>query len=104
VQITASSATGEGGMSTEVCKTIAAPVPGTPSGVTLTVTANTTAFTLVKQTDGLLALAVGSVTAGTACIPDEGMISHGVTYYAVPRTSVKFSGTVQPAVVFANCS
>jgi len=80
--------------------------PGVPvvSGTTnQVVTTSTTAFTLVKQHDAQLMLAVGSVPLGTACITDEGALSHGVFYTAVPKVSVTLSGTVSPDIVYALC-
>jgi len=104
VEMTASSAGGESAHTAEVCKTIAAPVPAAPSGVTLTVTAGTTAFTLLKQKDAMVMIPVGTIASQTVCIADEAAMAHGVVYNAVPQSAVTFSGSVKPDIVFGQCS
>lgn len=81
--------------------TIAAPVPAPPSGLTVVAS---TAFTSVKQRDAYVMVPVGTVAPSTTCLMDQGTISGGVTYYAVPRASVSFSASVRPEIVFAQCS
>jgi len=61
-------------------------------------------YTSVKRTDRLVMLPVGTVPGDTVCIATEGVIAGGVTYYAVPRAAVRWSGSVQPDAVYALCS
>jgi len=81
--------------------TVLPPAPQPPSN--LRVSAQTV-YTSVKRTDRLVMLPVGTVPAETGCIPTEGVIAGGVTYYAVPRAAVRWSGSVRPDAVYAICS
>jgi hypothetical protein len=86
----------ESGESNEVSKIISiAPMP--PSLLTVT---NLTAFTIVKQENRFILLAVGSVPSGTSCDSSQSVNGH----YAVPISAVTWSGTVRPVVVVADCS
>lgn len=76
-----------------VSKTIEAP----PAGL---VAQSADVYTLTKQRDRMTMVRVGSVAPGTACIPDQ--TANG--YFAVPRASVTFSGSVRPEIVFADCT
>lgn len=104
VQVSASSAGGESALSNEVCKVIAAPVPGVPGNVTLTVTvASTTAYTLGKSPGLVVMLPYGTVPAGSSCDPAQGVFVNGVTYNVVLGT-VTSTGSVKTVTPFARCS
>lgn len=77
---------------------LAGPVQVTIPAETLTVT-QPTVYTVVKGTDRFLTLPVGTVPLGVKC--DVAQTVNG--YYAVPRTSVTWSGSVKPVVVVAKC-
>lgn len=56
-------------------------------------------FTIVKRTDRLVLLKVGTAPIGTQCIADQTVNGH----YAVPRSAVTWSGLVRPDIVVAQC-
>lgn len=87
----------ESARSNVVSKTITAPVPNPPSG--LTVTANLTAWTIVQSRDRVALVAVGTVAPGTACDASQPILDKWV----VARESVTFAGSVRPEVVLATC-
>jgi hypothetical protein len=62
-------------------------------------TREATVYTLVKRTDRMVMLPVGTAPIGTQCIADQTANGH----YAVPRATVTWSGSVKPDVVFALC-
>jgi hypothetical protein len=71
---------------------------GEPSDV-LTVV-DGTVFTVVKQVNSFILLPVGTIPIGTGCFLDQFINGH----YAVPRSLVQWSGTVEPLVVVAKCA
>ncbi len=77
------------------------PPPNPPSGLTVSIAGvPNTAYTLIKQTDKLAFIPVGTVPPLTPCIPTQ----EANGYYLVPRALVTFSGYSHPAAVFAKCS
>lgn len=81
-------------------KTILQPPPRPPANLRVS---EQTVYTSVKRTDRLVMLPVGTVPGDTACIVTEGVIVGGVTYYAVPRVAVRWSGSVRPDIAYARC-
>lgn len=63
------------------------------------VTKTTTVYTLIKRTDRLVLLPVGTVALGVQC--DAGLVVNGK--YGVPRASVTWSGSVKPDIVVGDC-
>ena len=63
------------------------------------VTTSDVVYTLVKRTDKLILLPVGTVLLGTQC--DPGVAVNGK--YGVPRAAVTWSGSVRPDVVVGDC-
>lgn len=103
-QVSASTATGESGLPTEACITLAAPViPVAPGGLTVTlVTTSTIAYGLAPAHDRLAFLIVGSVPLGAPCLPDQ----TANLYRVVPVASVTFTAPYKAATVptvFALC-
>jgi hypothetical protein len=93
--------TNESAHSTEVCATVVAPAPSAPTGVTLTVIADTTAYKMRQSIDGIQMVAIGSVAAGTQCG------AHNVDGYSlIPRARVTLASKFDtlPLTVFAQCS
>lgn len=84
-----------------VSRTVLISPPNPPGGLTVTALI---AYTVVKQTDRLVMLPVGSVPGDTQCIASQALITDDVMYHAVPRASVTWSGSVRPVVVFARCA
>ena len=94
---TAFNSTGEeSDFSNEATKTILAPVPSPPTGLTV---ADLTVFTIIKQVDKLVLLPAGTVPAGTPCDETQQILGH----FVVPNDAVTWFGTVEPIVVVANC-
>lgn len=62
------------------------------------------AYMMLRQNDRFVALPVGTVPAATLCDTSNGAIAAGVTYYAVPTSAVRWSGTTRPTVVFSPCA
>jgi hypothetical protein len=87
--------------SAPVQKTILQPPPKPPTNLQV---AEQTVYTSVKRTDRLVMLPVGTVPGDTVCIATEGVIVDGVTYHAVPRAAVQWSGSVQPDIAYARCT
>jgi len=58
-----------------------------------------TAYTIVKHTNTLLLLPVGTVPVGTVCNAAQSVNGR----YAVPRDAVTWSGSIRPAIVVASC-
>ena len=87
-----------------VCKTSVAPPPPAPGPPANPITVASTAYTIIKVANGLVALPVGTVPAGTVCDPKQGAICNGVPYYAVPVSAVSWSGNVRPPIVVATCT
>ena len=73
------------------------PVPTPPTNLRVS---SLVVYNVVKQTDRFVMLPVGTVPAGTACIGGQSVNG----YYAVPRASVTWTGSVRPVVVVAQCS
>lgn len=91
------SAGSESAKSAIVSKVIAAPVPAAPTGLTVS---STTAYTIVQQTNKLVALPVGQIPADTTC--DVSQSVNGM--YVVDRAKVTWTGNVKPLVVVAQCA
>lgn len=83
-----------------VSKTIAIPIPMPPGPLTLVAGP---VYTLVKGRDALVMLPVGTAPGGETCDTATAVVAGGATYYAIPRASVTFSGSVRPEVVFGRC-
>ena len=80
----------------EATKTVTdAPLP--PTNLTV---ADETVYGISQSNDIVRLFPIGTVPVGTAC--DGAMSVNG--RYRVPRAEVDFAGTVQPPVVFAECS
>lgn len=75
--------------------------PNPPSGLTVSVQ---TAFMAVRQNDAYVMLPVGTVPGGTKCDSNNGVLSAGKAYYAVPSAAVTWYGETKPTVVLAACS
>jgi hypothetical protein len=73
-------------------------IPSPPSTLTVNPTART-AYSIVKRTDRLLLVAVGTVTPGTACDPTQQVNG----FFVVPKASVVLSGGAKPDVAVAAC-
>lgn len=78
-----------------VCKAIPQVVPNPP----VIVTVETVAYEIVKRSDTLALVAVGTVERGIACKAEQSANGFNV----VPRNSVKFTATERPLVVVAKC-
>lgn len=87
----------ESGPSGVAAKTVAPPTPNPPSSLRVTAL---TAYSVVKQKDRFILLAVGTVPAGTSCVPEQSVNGFNV----VPRAAVTWTGTSRPDVVVAKCS
>jgi hypothetical protein len=74
---------------------VTAPAP--PGGLTIS---NLTVFTIVKQENRFVLVAVGTAPAGTPCDNQQSVNGR----YAVSRDSVTWSGNIEPLVVVADCS
>jgi hypothetical protein len=79
-----------------VWKEILPPAPKPPTNLLVS---STVAYSVVKRVDRFAMVAVGTVPAGTSCIPDQTVNG----YYVVPRASVQWTGSVKPDVVVATC-
>lgn len=86
---------GESVHSAESCKVVPSPLPNPPTIVTVA----TTAYNVIKGTNKLTLVAVGTVPLATAC--DSTQYVNG--YNVVPRAKVTWTGTVKPVVVVAKC-
>ena len=80
-------------------KTILPAVPNPPALLTVT---DLVVYTIVKQKDKFVLLAVGRVLAGTACNPNESVNGH----YVVPNDAVLWTSATgpRPIVVVAKCA
>jgi hypothetical protein len=58
----------------------------------------------VRQADKYVMLPVGTVPANTVCDPDNGVLSNGKAYYAVPGSAITWYGATQPTVALTTCS
>ena len=74
---------------------VTAPAP--PTALTV---ANLTAFTVVKQEDRMVLVAVGTVPPDTACDSTQSVNGR----FVVPRAAVTWGGSIEPLVVVADCS
>lgn len=104
IQASASSTAGESTLTPEVCRVIAAPIVSPPSGVTLTVTADTTAVTIAKTKAALVLLPVGTIPSGTACDAAQSVSVSGANYYVINPDLVTWSGSVRTLAPLAKCS
>jgi len=84
-----------------VTKTILQAPPNPPGNLTITVS---TVYTLVKTRDGLVMLPVGTAPGGAQCDAQVAVVIDALTYNAVPRALLTFSGSVRPEVVFGRCT
>lgn len=75
--------------------------PAPPTGLTVAIK---TAFMAVRQNDAYVMLPVGTIPGGTQCDSNNGVIAGGVSYWAVPTSSVTWYGATKPTVVLAQCS
>ena len=75
--------------------------PSPPSGLLVSVQ---TAFMAVRQNDAYVMLPVGTVPGGTKCDSNNGVLSGGKAYYAVPSAAVSWYGNTKPTVALATCS
>jgi len=75
--------------------------PAAPTGLTVAVR---TAFMAVRENDSYAMIPVGTVSGGTSCDSNNGVISSGIAYFAVPSASVTWYGATKPTVVLAQCS
>lgn len=97
--VTAKTATSaESDPSNQACKTIAAPRPAPPSGLTVSAE-NPIAYELILSRDRVAFNVVGAVPAGTACDPSQPIGA----YHVVPRSAVIWAGSAQPQTVVAQC-
>lgn len=71
--------------------------PNPPENLAVS-SANLTAYGIVQSRDRVVLLPVGSVAAGTSCLPMQVL-----NRFVVPRESVTFAGSVRPEVVLAEC-
>ena len=93
--MTTLSGANESAHSAESCKVVPAPLPNPPTIVTVA----TTVFNVIKSTDKLSLVAVGTVPLGVACSPTMG--ANGLR--VVPRAQVTWTSTTHPLVVVADC-
>lgn len=77
--------------------------PSPPTGVGTVLAIAPTAYSVIKSQDQLVMLPVGTVPTSTACDTNQAVTLKGQTYNAVPASSVRFTGTAKPIVVFAIC-
>jgi len=63
------------------------------------VTTAPTVYTVIRQANRFLFVAVGTIPAGVVCDATQPMGN----YYVVPRERVTWSGTVRPQAVVASC-
>ena len=75
--------------------------PSPPSGLTVAVQV---AYMAVRQNDAYVMLPVGTVPGGTQCDSNNGVISAGKAYYAIPSNQVQWYGSTQPTVALSPCS
>lgn len=67
------------------------------------VTVEEVVYTSLKQPDANAVIPVGTVPAGTACLPNHAILVDGVAYFAVPAVSVEWAALIRPDIVFARC-
>jgi hypothetical protein len=96
----ADTATAQSAFTSYVNKTIIL-TPNPPTGLTVSVQ---TAFMAVRQNDAYVMLPVGTIPGGTPCDSNNGVISAGKAYFAVPSKSVSWYGSTRPTVALATCS
>lgn len=86
----------------EVSKTLEAPVVVEPLPPTFVLPGDTMVFTVVKQTDRFVLLAIGTVPTGTECDPSQSVNGH----HAVPVALVVWTDPAgsRPIVVVAKCN
>ena len=99
-RVRAQATSGNSDPSSVVCKTISAPVPSPPTLVTV----ETVAMSIRADWERLAfvpSAAVGSVALGVAC---DSARSLAGGWYAIPTTSVRWSGSNRPANVVARCA
>lgn len=95
-------------MSATAIKLVNPPTPNAPGN--LQVSADLTAYTLVKQDDYMVMSPVGDMPPGTMCIDGQSVTSIPVggtvalTYNAVPHSAVHYRGLQHPKLVFGLCS
>jgi len=75
--------------------------PKPPSGLTVVAT---TGFMAIRRENSYVMLPIGQVPAGTPCDSNNGVIANGVSYFAVPASSVQWYGATESTVVLASCS
>lgn len=75
--------------------------PGAPVGTVSP--SSPTAFSVIKSQDSLVMLPVGRTNA-TSCDLTQAVQLGAQTYRPVPASSVTFTGTARPIVIFALCS
>jgi hypothetical protein len=71
-------------------------LPKPPSNLVM---ADIMVYTVVKQVNRFIMLPVGTAPSGTPCISEQSVNQ----YFAIPRETVTWSGTVRPDVVVALC-
>lgn len=62
------------------------------------------AYMAVRQADKYVMLPVGTVPGGTVCDSNNGVLSNGKAYYAVPGSAVAWYGLTQSTVALATCT
>ncbi len=89
----------ESDFSNEASKTIVAAPPNPPANLTVS---DFVVYTIVKQKDKFVLLAIGTVAAGTTCNRNESVNGH----YVVPNDDVRWTSPTgpRPLVVVAKCS
>lgn len=75
--------------------------PNPPTGLSVSVQ---TAFMAVRKNDAYVMLPVGAIPGGTPCDSNNGVLSGGKAYYAVPSAAVQWYGPTQSTVALATCS
>jgi hypothetical protein len=80
----------------EVSKDVLAPLPGPPGNLAVQIAI---VYNVVKQIDRFVLVPVGTAPLATACISTQYVNG----YHVVPRNTVTWYGSVQPAVVVAQC-
>lgn len=88
--------------SNTVSKVIPASVPAPPTN--LAISANLTAYTLIKAQGKLALVPVGTIHAGVRCDATQSVIIGSTAYYPVAEADVTYTGTVTTVTPLAQCS
>jgi hypothetical protein len=83
---------------------VPAPKPKPPGTPTATIAVmGPTAYSMLKSTDQVVLIPVGTIPIGTACDSNQGVIRDGKAFNLVTAAAVTWTGSVRSIAVVASC-